>query len=150
MLVLSKQKFINIVILIVAIVAVILSGYFYYQLHNLKSPQALTSKETMDLVSKVSKLYLVPADETPTVATVSDPEILKNQSFFIRSLKGDKVLIYAQAGKAILYRPSADKIVEVASISNGSTPKTEVNQVPTIPTPTTTATTPTKPTTKKN
>ncbi len=77
-------------------------------------------EEAKDLLTKVSKLYLLPNNEDPTVATVSDPEILKDQSFFILSEKGDKVLIFNKAGKAVLYRPSLNKIIEIAPIKNNS------------------------------
>jgi cell division protein YceG involved in septum cleavage len=118
----KKQKFINIIIIIIAIVALALGGYFYYQVRLLKTdPKTIAKKEAVDLVSKVSKLYLLPVGEDPTVATVSDPEVLKSQSFFTQALKDDKVLIYTRAGKAILYRPSIDKIIETAPISNNKT-----------------------------
>jgi hypothetical protein len=115
----TKQKFINRVLLIVLVVAIGFGGYFYYQLHNLqKDKGAEASKEVKDLLGKVAKLYLIPTGEEPTVATVSDPEALKDQSFFTSSVKGDKVLIFTKAGKAVLYRPSIDKIIEVAPINN--------------------------------
>ena len=115
----KKQKIINIVIILIAVVALALGGYFYYQVRLLKTdPQTIAQKEAVDLVSKVSKLYLLPVGEDPTVATVSDPEVLKSQSFFTQALKDDKVLIYTKAGKAILYRPDIDKIIETAPISN--------------------------------
>ena len=65
----------------------------------------------------MAEIYLIPTGEEPTIATVSDPAALKNQSFFSSSAKGDKVLIFTQAGKAVLYRPSINKIVEVAPIN---------------------------------
>lgn len=135
----KKQKFINIVIILVALIAIGLGAYFYYQLKVIKtSPETIAKKEAIDLVSKVSKLYLLPIGEDPTVATVSDPEVLKSQSFFTQSEKGDKVLIYTKAGKAILYRPNIDKIIETAPISNN----------PKVDSTTTQSTTPTSSTTK--
>lgn len=115
----KKQRFINRVLLIVAMVAIGFGGYFYYQLHNLqKNKGAEAAKEAKDLLGKVAKLYLIPLEEDPTVATVSDPEALKDQSFFTSSQKGDKVLIFSKAGKAVLYRPTIDKIIEIAPINN--------------------------------
>ena len=64
-------------------------------------------------------MIVLPEDEIPTVATVSDPEKLKEQPFFSDAKKGDKVLIYANAKKAILYDPMANKIVTVAPINIG-------------------------------
>ena len=62
---------------------------------------------------------VLPKDETPTLATVSDPEKLKDQRFFVNAVKGDKVLVYSLAKKAILYSPSLDKIIEVAPVNVG-------------------------------
>ncbi len=118
----SKQKFMNIGISLVALIAIGLGAYFYYQLHNLKVNEELTlTKEAEDLLSSVAKLYLIPTGEEPTIATVSDPNALRGQSFFTASQKGDKVLIFTKAGKAVLYRPSINKIIETAPINNSST-----------------------------
>lgn len=115
----TKQKFINRILLIVAILAISFGVYFYYKLHTLqKNPNAESVKEAKDLLGKVAKLYLIPTGEEPTVATVSDPEKLKDQAFFSSAQKDDKVLIFTQAGKAVLYRPSVNKIIEVAPINN--------------------------------
>ena len=61
--------------------------------------------------------YQLTHCETPTIATVSDPEALKNQAFFVDAKKGYKVLIYSNAKKAFLYDPSADKIVNIAPLN---------------------------------
>ena len=115
----TKQAFINKVLIIVAVVAIALGGYFYYKLHTFqKNPNAENAKEAKDLLAKVAEIYLIPTGEEPTIATVSDPNALKNQSFFTASQKGDRVLIFTLAGKAVLYRPSIDKIIEVAPINN--------------------------------
>jgi hypothetical protein len=115
----SKQQFINRVLLVVLLIAIGFGGYFYYKLNSLqKNPTAEASKEAKDLLGRVAKIYLIPTGEEPTVATVSDPEKLKDQSFFSGAQKGDKVLIFSQSGKAVLYRPSINKIIEVAPINN--------------------------------
>lgn len=116
---LRVQK-IFIIISIVAVCAIALAGYFYYQLHIAKqNPEVATQEETTELINKVSKLIVLPEGETPTVATVSDPEALKDQIFFAQAQKGDKVLIYAEAKKAILYSVTLDKILEVAPLNIG-------------------------------
>lgn len=92
--------------------------YFYYQLRvSSNNPEIILKNESIEIVRKISKIMILPENETPTIATVSDPLALKNQVFFVNSQKGDKVLIYTQARKAILYRPTQDKIVEVTSLS---------------------------------
>lgn len=97
------------------------AGYFYNEFQTLKAdPQAQAQKEADALVAKVGALIVLPADEKPTVATVQDPEKLKEQAFFANAKTGDKVLIYTTAKKAILYSPTENKIVEVAPVNIGA------------------------------
>jgi hypothetical protein len=117
----AKKKFLQVVVPIIAIVAIVAAGYFYKQVLDLKKdPNAVAQKEVALLVEKVSKLVFLPEGETPTIATVSDPEALKDQAFFANSVKGDKVLIYAQAKKAILYSVETNKIIDVAPLNIGN------------------------------
>jgi hypothetical protein len=116
-----KQRLVKVVLPVVAVVALALAGYFYSQVRQLKqNPQAIAQQESADLVNKIGKLMVLPAGEVPTVATVSDPEALKDQPFFTLSQKGDKVLIYAQAKKAILYSVLLNKIIDVAPLNIGT------------------------------
>ena len=118
----EKVKKIPSVILIAAIlVNVGFSIYSWYRAGALSknNPQETAQEETSRLVSAISKLIILPEDETPTIATVTDLEKLKDQPFFARAKVGDKVLIYATARKAILYDPAANKIIEVAPINLG-------------------------------
>lgn len=75
--------------------------------------------EAKQLSSEVGKLIELPSDEVPTIATVVDVEKVRGQPFFANAQNGDKVLLYAKTSKAILYRPSAKKIIEVAPINLG-------------------------------
>ena len=75
--------------------------------------------EAKSVVEAVGKLIILPQNEQPTVATVADLSKLQGQPFFANAQVGDKVLIYANAGKAILYRPSTDQIIELAPINSG-------------------------------
>lgn len=74
-------------------------------------------KELQKTIKSVSRLIILPENEQPTLATVSDASKLKDQPFFIKATTGDKVLIYPNSKKAILYSPSLDKIVEVSSLN---------------------------------
>ena len=106
-------------------------GYFYYQTQKNQTvktnPQASAQDETKKIVSEVGKLIDLPAGEDPTVATVTDIAKLKDQPFFQKAKNGDKVLIYTNSKKAILYDPVAGKIIDVAPINIG-TSSAEVNQ----------------------
>ncbi len=82
----------------------------------IKGPSILKEEEE-ELIARVGSLITLPEDEYPTVATVSDKEQLQGQVFFDNALEGDKLLIYADAGKVILYRPSENRVIEVGTVN---------------------------------
>ena len=104
--------------------------YFYNQAAKLKvDPQKAAQESTKELIDKVSKLIVLPAGETPTVATVTDPDKLKKeQPFFANASVGDKVLIYTQARKAYMYNPNTNKIIEVAPVNIGTPAPAQAQQ----------------------
>lgn len=143
-----KQKVGKFFFPIISLIAIIVAGYFFIQLNKLQqSPQIMAQQEVTDLVAKVSKLIVLPTGETPTIATVSDPAALKDQPFFALAQKGDKVLIYAQAKKAVLYSTTLNKIIDVAPLNTG-TPKGGVTPADSSITPAT-STVPTTPPAKE-
>jgi hypothetical protein len=83
---------------------------------------AKLSAENQQLVSRVAARAVVPADETPAITTVVDEKQV-DQEFLRNAKKGDKVLLYFQAGRAIVYRPSADLVVNMGPLE---TPKPKV------------------------
>lgn len=115
---------------LISIVALVVAGSFYFQLSKLKQdPNTLLQEEVAVLVEKIGKLIVLPADEEPTVATVSDPELLKDQAFFNNAQEGDKVLIYTNAKKAVLYSVLLNKIINVAPLNIGDTRGVETSEV---------------------
>lgn len=108
---------------IVAVMVLAGGGYYFYQQSQSPKPptdQAKAQQEVKRLVSEAGKLIELPTGEDPTVATITDITKLQDQSFFARAKNGDKVLIYTQAKKAILYDPQAKKILDVAPVNIGS------------------------------
>ena len=117
----NNQKVVGGILAILAVVAIGAAIYFYSQLSQLRAdPQRIAQEEVKSLVIKVGKLIVLPEGEEPTVATVTDPELLKDQPFFANAKTGDKVLIYTNARKAVLYSPEENKIIEVAPVSIGA------------------------------
>jgi hypothetical protein len=117
-----KKSFVsrrNITIAVVVLVLVLGGGFAYYFTQANVDPDVQAQKEVAEVVAQVSKIMVLP-NETPTLATVTDPEQLRGQAFFTNAKVGDKVLIFSQAKKAILYDPKAHKIVEVAPINLGN------------------------------
>lgn len=68
----------------------------------------------------VQHLLVLPTDEMPTIATITDLTKVKAQPFFAHAQVGDKVLVYTAAKKAVLYRPAENKIVELGPVSDDS------------------------------
>lgn len=114
-------------------------GFYAYNLSSQKkdlqtevaklnsNPQIVAQRTSDTVIKKVGAITELPSGETPTVASVSDSTKAKTQSaFFAKSENGDKVLMYPKAGKAILYRPSTDKIILIAPLTfNNGTSKTQ-------------------------
>jgi hypothetical protein len=126
----------RIILALVIIVAISAAGYFYIQNKNtqnlLNNPNQASLEESKVVLEKVGKLIELPTNESPTVATVSDVTKLSDQPFFRNAKNGDKVLIYSQAQKAILYRPSLNKIIEVAPVNIGADTKPNTNPTASI------------------
>ena len=111
------SRYVIFAILIAFLAVISIALYLYWQNRELKNPELVAEKETAKIVVLVGRLMVLPEGETPTVATVTDPEKLKDQVFFANAKKGDKVLIYTQAKKAVLYDPAQDKIIEIAPLN---------------------------------
>lgn len=111
-------------IVLALVIATVPSIYFYSKYQETKNKLSGTpagqKEETAKIMALVGKLLVLPAGEEPTLASVTDKEKLKDQPFFARAENGDKVLIYTEAKKAILYRPSQHIIVEVAAVNLGT------------------------------
>lgn len=124
-----RGKWVKLAIIAVAIfVLVAVSGtaiYFYWQSKKSAVGNKAASsgsdmqaeKEIQTIKETIGKFLELPSDEEPVLATVTDIEKVKSQKFFANAQNGDKVLIYSENKKAILYRPSSNKIIEVAPLS---------------------------------
>ena len=98
------------------------SIYLYTQNRDVKKKNdALTKKDPQkeidSITQKVKKLIELPSKEKPTLATVTDNKKLAEQPFFKNAENGDKILIFAESKKAIIYRPSENKIINVGPIA---------------------------------
>lgn len=126
---LSSRKWLWVVVVISGLIVIAALGMFLMtrqQLNEVKQdlaqqqddPTLKIREENKQLIAEVGKLIVLPADEEPTIATVSDLDKLKDQPFFAKAQLGDKVLIYTNAKKAILFRPLDEKIIELAPLIN--------------------------------
>jgi len=119
---------------IVAVVVILAGGagayYLYTQNMSLQSkvrelqsdPKVVAQQEVKNTVEMVAKVVALPEGEDPVVATVTDKDKLKDQTFFAKAENGDKVLIYAKAKRIYLFRPSESKLLEAAPLNIGTQP----------------------------
>jgi hypothetical protein len=67
------------------------------------------------VLTRLGRHYLLPTNEEPAVATVTDKTKLTTP--FLKSAEnGDKVIIYEKNKIAFIYRPSRDRIVAVGPV----------------------------------
>jgi hypothetical protein len=114
--------------------------YFYRQYKQALTAQNIISenkedqaqKEAQSVKETIGNFMELPTDEEPILATVTDIEKIKNQPFFAKAQNGDKVLIYTNNKKAILYRPSIGKIIEASAVSGLNNNTNSTNPEPEI------------------
>lgn len=107
---------INLLFVGTVVVLLVAAGLFWYVQQKSGNSQVAAKNEVQQVVAAVGKLMQLP-NEDVTIATVSDVTKLSAQPFFKYAQNGDKVLIYTASKKAILYRPSVNKIIDVGPIT---------------------------------
>lgn len=121
----SNTTKVVLLLIILLLAAIALAVFFYsryqYEKKMLANPQVSTEAQTRNLTQKVGKLMVLPQGDDPTMATVLNRDVLKTQPFFAHAQNGDVLLMYPKTKLAILYRPSENKIINVASINIGAT-----------------------------
>jgi len=121
----------KIIILIIGLLILGSGGFLIYK-SGLLEKTGLIKKEKNEvevIMKRISEVFLLPS-EIPTVATISDKEKLKGQTFFDKAENGDKLLLFTNSNLAILYRDSIGKIIEISQISVANSPQIEM--APTI------------------
>lgn len=115
-----KKNNSSVILILVLLLSFGLTFYFYQKYQTaqktLQKQKQLSFEDREKLIAQVGKLIELPKEEA-TIASISDKEKLKNQPFFQNAKNGDRVLIFTKAKKAILYRPSTNKIIEVSQIN---------------------------------
>jgi hypothetical protein len=107
-------KVFNAVLIAILVLVALLATYYYVSYNQLKQKE-LTTTETGDegamIRFRLKELAVIPGNETPTIATVTDAAKLKDNVFFRNAENGDKIAAFPLAKMAVLYRPSLDRIV---------------------------------------
>ncbi|HSX35791.1 MAG TPA: hypothetical protein VLH84_02545 [Patescibacteria group bacterium] len=75
-------------------------------------------KELTRVKAQVGALMILPTDEEPTLASVTDKAKLTNLFLKSKAENGDKVLIYVKNHTVIIYRPGVNKIAAVGTVTS--------------------------------
>ncbi len=120
----TVKKAATVSVIVALAIGLAIFAYKYNEVKNeakrLSDPKAAAQKQVTDLVDQVGKLVELPSGEAPTIATVTDKTKLNSQAFFKNAQNDDKVLIFTKAKRAVLYRPSTNKVIEVAPLNIGN------------------------------
>lgn len=110
------------ILLIIFVLALIagagIGGYYLFtnRDNNIKS-QKVDGVDAASVIKSVGNLIELPSGEQPNIAIVRDVKKLQEQEIFRKSKNGDILLIYVEAKRAYLYRPSTGKLVDVAPVN---------------------------------
>lgn len=79
----------------------------------------LTPAQTQTIKERVAKHIVAPQEEPVMAVVTSADALIKEQAFYAGVQNGDILLIYPQAGKAVLYSVSTDKLLNVGPVQVG-------------------------------
>lgn len=126
---------------LLALIILLLGSYFgwmkYKTYQNTSEPEKVAAQqaaaadlEKSKILTALGKLMVLPAGD-PVLFKVSNADVMKKQQQFFKDTQNDDVLlVFQQAAKAIIYRPSSNVVVNVGPVNfdqnqNGQiTPKT--------------------------
>ena len=121
------------VVWLVVLLAVAAAVFFYIKYQDARSqlPEevaAQNAEETSRVIGKLGNILSITTDAQPTVARVDDPDVLKqaNPDFYADAQAGDYLILYPE--RAIIYRESENKIINIAPIINTSNIKPNTDQ----------------------
>jgi hypothetical protein len=99
------------------VVILIVTALFFFMRRGEQEPDQ-SREQSLKIIRQVSRLYILPANEEPTVALITDKNSLESQDkeFYKNARNGDYVLVYNKAKMAFLYRESAKKLVYVSPV----------------------------------
>lgn len=137
--IISLNKILNKPLFLVALAALaIISAaviFFLSSQNELASPKnpedikANNEQIARDIIDEVGNLVVLPNEE-PVVATIADVKTLQKQPFFDKAQNGDKVLIFENAKKAILYRSTTKQIIEMGPVEISASQSASTSPLP--------------------
>jgi predicted PurR-regulated permease PerM len=109
----KKKNKLIIALVVIIVILLAVGGFFIYKYINTVNSDP--THQDQALVDNISRYIDLP-NEQPTVATIVDRTKLSSQALSDQSQNGDKLLIFSEAKRIVLYRPSIGKIVAILTI----------------------------------
>ncbi len=118
-------RFVRRFIVLFLLIILVLWSYGFYELGRQvvyqENRSLFEQQQATALLQKVGTLIELPANETPTMATITNAALVKQtQPFLANAENGDVLIIYANAKTAILYRPSENKLIAVGPVTSAT------------------------------
>jgi hypothetical protein len=106
----------KVVVIVLAVVCAAAVGVSVVLYRMYTDAHAETNKQT-EVTDHVKTIAEVP-DEQPVIVSVSDKDKLSNKQLAGKVANGDTLLMYAEAKRLVIYRPSTQKIVDMLSFDS--------------------------------
>jgi len=116
-----SPRFLGRYFLWLAIVVVIIWTAAFFELGRdtvyWDNPSLQGQEQAAEILHRVGQIIQLPTGETPTMAAINNAAVAKqNQPFLANAENGDVLIVYSNAGEALLYRPSTDKLIAVGPV----------------------------------
>lgn len=108
---LKKRRHFVVVVVVALVLIVGCFGAYFYLTHQSNR----NWNDVAYVTNRVAQHMLLPTDETPALLTVTDSTKLTT-TFLKQAQNGDKILIYQNNKKAIIYRPSLDRVIAIGPV----------------------------------
>jgi hypothetical protein len=106
--------YILLIVIFLVIITLLLREASVFQ--KIFSPNPL--RENINLLDDVGKHVLLPTTENPQIFMIENPALLVGQqAFFEGAIEGDRLIVYTNMGKAIIYSPARDIIVNMGPVT---------------------------------
>lgn len=94
-----------------------------------KNPGSVVANNNKVLLDKLGKILQLPTGEDPQIASVSDKSKLGSDPFFRDVENNDYLIVYTKARRIIVYRESANKVINQGPFTINTQGKVKVTIV---------------------
>ena len=110
----GRNRAFTIILIVLCLTAIGTSVFFFIKYRQATHTEEAANKQ---LVEQIGQTLQLP-DETPTVVTVTDRDKLTNKSLADHVQNDDKLLVFGNAKKLIVYRPTAKKVIDILTFQS--------------------------------